>query len=85
MRIVGYCTNGNKQYVAFKEKDDIPDQFKITDGFHDKLVNKVNEEKFNTFQWTDKQDIDLERIMKRLRGTRPWHPLIKLLGKEAVV
>lgn len=84
MRIVGYCTNGSKQYVAFQETDDILDQFKITDGFHDKLVGKTNEEKFNTFQWTDKQDIDLKRIMKRMRGTRPWHPLLKLLRKEAV-
>lgn len=30
-----------------------------------------------------KSECDLKKIIGRIRGTRPWHPLLKLLQKEA--
>lgn len=82
MQIVGYCVHGKKQYVAFSEDGEKPDRFKITDGFHDRLVNGRNAEKYKDYQWVGKQDINLKKIISRLRGARPWHPLLKLLRKE---
>lgn len=84
MQIVGYCVHGNKEYVAFNEDDERPDRFKITDGFHDRPVNEKNVSKYKDYKWVDKNDIDLKKIISRLRGTRPWHPLLKILRKENV-
>lgn len=83
MRIVGYCIHGNKQYVAFGENKDCPDRFKITDGFHDRSVNAKNAGKYKNYKWVDKQEVDLRKIISRMCGARPWHPLLELLRKEA--
>lgn len=83
MRIVGYCVHGNSQYVAFSDNENCPDQFKITDGFHDRTVNKKNAGKYENYKWVDQQEVDLKRIISRMRGARPWHPLLELLRKEA--
>lgn len=84
MQIVGYCIHGNKQYVAFSEEKKCSDQFKITDGFHDRPVNKKNAAKYEDYRWADKQEVNLKKIFRRMRGARPWHPLLELLRKEAV-
>ena len=84
MKIVGYCIHGNKQYVAFNEDEKRPERFKITDGFHDRPVNERNAGKYQGYQKVRKEDIDLEKIISRMRGARPWHPLLELLRKEAV-
>lgn len=31
----------------------------------------------------EKSECDLKKIIGRIRGARPWHPLLKLLQKEA--
>ena len=82
MKIVGYCIHGNKQYVAFNEDEKRPERFKITDGFHDRPVNERNAGKYQGYQKVGREDIDLEKIISRMRGARPWHPLLKLLRKE---
>lgn len=80
MQILGYCIKGKKQYIAFREGREQEKHFKITDGFHDKLVC---ESKGNCqYCWVDQKEIDLKKIIRRLHGTRPWHPLLKLLRKE---
>lgn len=79
MEIVGYYIHGAKEYVAFRDDEKNPARFKITDGFHDRLVNERNAGKY---QKVRKEDIDLEKIVSRMRGARPWHPLLKLLKKE---
>ena len=84
MQIVGYCIHGNKQYVAFREDEQNQEHFKITDGFHDRSVSERNAGKYENYEWVDRQEVDLEKIIRRLRGARPWHPLLKLLGKECV-
>lgn len=83
MKIVGYFIHGNKQYVAFSE-DTERSGFKITDGFHDRFVNEKNRSKYMDYCQVDKTDVDLKRILSRLRGARPWHPLLKLLRKESM-
>ncbi len=82
MQIIGYCIHDNKQYVVFTEYKKGIEQVKITDGFHDKLINKRNLDKDNAYQWVDKQQVDLKKIIRRLRGVRPWHPLIELFRKK---
>lgn len=57
------------------------DIFKITDGFHDRTVNGIDAEKYCKVR---KEDIDLEKIISRMRGARPWHPLLDLLRKECI-
>lgn len=84
MRIIGYCVHGNKQYVAYREDDKRLDRFKITDGFHDKPVSERNVGKYEDYCWVDRQEVNLEKIISRMRGARPWHPLLELLRKEGV-
>ncbi len=82
MRIVGYYVHGNKGYVAFNENEERPDMFKITDGFHDRQINERNVGKYKGYRQVQQKDINLQRIIGRMRGTRPWHPLLSVL-KEA--
>ena len=78
MQIVGYCVHGSKQYVAFRDEKERQGRFKITDGFHDREVD------YEDYKWVERQDIDLKKIISRMRGARPWHPLLKLLRKESI-
>ena len=84
MEIVGYYIHGAKEYVAFSDGEKNPARFKITDGFHDRPVNERNAGKYQGYQKVGREDIDLEKIISRMRGARPWHPLLELLRKEAV-
>ena len=83
MEIVGYYIHGAKEYVAFRDGEKNPARFKITDGFHDRTVNERNSGKYQDYRWVDKQEVDLKKIISRLRGARPWHPLLELLRKES--
>lgn len=83
MKITGYFINGSKQYIAFTDGTTENGGYKITDGFHDKVVNDRNREKYAGYVAVDKADIDVEKITRRMKGTRPWHPLLRILGKEA--
>jgi len=74
MKIVGYYKKGGKDYVAFRFGRGA---CKVTDGFHDKSVSS-----FEEYQAVDQDDIDLHRIVSRLRGARPWHPLLKELARK---
>lgn len=85
MEIVGYYIHGAKEYVAFRENGRNPAIFKITDGFHDRSVNTRNAEKYQGYRKVKKEDINLEKIISRMRGSRPWHPLLDLLRKECIV
>ncbi len=82
MQIVGYYIHGKKQYVAFSEKSERSGRFKITDGFHDRSINEGNVSRYTDYRRVEKQDIDLKRIISRLHGARPWHPLLRVLRNE---
>ncbi len=84
MEIVGYYVHGGKGYVAFRENRKNSDRLKITDGFHDMPLNERNAAKFQGYCRVRKEDINLDKIISRMRGTRPWHPLLDLLRKECI-
>ncbi len=81
MQIVGDCIYKNKQYVVFKDLN----CFKITNGFHDNVINEKNMKRHKYYKHADKQDIDFKKIINHMRGTRPWHPLLNIFRKEGVV
>lgn len=85
MQVIGYMQHGNKFYVAFREADDKPDRFKITDGFHDRSVTPRNKEKFKEYVRVKKNTAEIKRIISRMRGSRPWHPLLRELRKESAI
>lgn len=72
-----------KHYVAFKDETDAKDRFMITDGFHDRPVTERNQGKYEGYVKIDKTECNIKKIIGRIRGTRPWHPLLRLLQKEA--
>lgn len=84
MKIVGYCVLEGKEYVMFEDKRCCCGEFKLTDGFHDKTT-KWSSEKLAGISILSKEEIDLKRIVKRMRGARGWHPLLPLLREEVAV
>ena len=79
MKIIGYYRHGNKEYVLFEEAG----KYKLTDGFHDRKVTDRNSGKFAGYQRIKKSEINVGRIVGRMRQNRPWHPLMRLLRQEA--
>ena len=71
--IVGYCILNGKKWVMFEDKQCAAGEVKLTDGFKDKLI-RWNSDKL--------EEIDLRKVVKRMRGARPWHPLLQALRKE---
>lgn len=51
------------------------------DGFKDKLI-RWNSDKMIGMESISKEEIDLGKVVKRMRGARPWHPLLQALRKE---
>lgn len=82
MKIVGFYVHGNKEYVVFNEHEERTGGFKITDGFHDRPINERNAGKYKGYRKVQKKDINLQKIIGRMRGTRPWHPLLAALKEE---
>lgn len=78
---IGYCILNGKQWVMFEDKQCAAGEVKLTDGFKDKLI-RWNSEKLVGMKNIGKEDIDLKKIVKRMRSTRPWHPLLQALRKE---
>lgn len=76
MKILGYCVLNNKEYVMFRDKHCADGELKLTDGFKDKRKTSRG------IKGVKKEQIDLKRIVKRMRGARPWHPLLPLLREE---
>jgi hypothetical protein len=71
--IVGYCILNGKKWVMFEDKQCAAGEVKLTDGFKDKLIGMES---------ISKEEIDLRKVVKRMRGARPWHPLLQALRKE---
>lgn len=74
--IRGYVKQNGKGVVAFS-KGDRQDVLYVTDGFKDKKL-----EQDDMFEFVDKSDVNLKKIVERMRGARPWHPLLKKLRRE---
>lgn len=83
MKIVGYFTRGNKEYVAFIRDEKSPWKIEVTDGFHDnEMMPQGDAARLKEYCEAEKKDINLDKIISRMRGARPWHPLLKVLRKE---
>ena len=76
---VSCCILNGKEYVVFKDEHCGPGEMKITDGFHDKRVRNGDKRKMNGAMFVDPEAINMRRIVKRMRGTRSWHPLLQVL------
>lgn len=79
--IVGYCILNGKKWVMFKDKQCAAGEVKLTDGFKDKLVRR-DSDKLTEMESISKEEVDLKKIVHRMRGTRSWHPLLPDLRKE---
>lgn len=79
--IVGYCILNGKKWVMFEDKQCAAGEVKLTDGFKDKLI-RWNSDKLIGMESISKEEIDLRNVVKRMRGARPWHPLLQALRKE---
>lgn len=77
MKILGYCVLNNKEYVMFKDKHCADGELKLTDGFKDKLIRSSLK-----VEIAQKEQVDLEKIVRRMRGARPWHSLLPLLRED---
>lgn len=83
MKIVGYFKRGCQDYVAFIQEDKFPFEIKVTDGFHDNGMTPGGDvSNLKNYREVEKSDINLKKIISRMRGTRPWHPLLEVLRKE---
>ena len=79
--IVGYCELNGKKWVMFEDKQCADGEVKLTDGFRDKLIRR-NSEKLIGMKTLGKEEVNLKKIIKRMRGARPWHPLLQDLREE---
>lgn len=70
-----------KSGSCFEDKQCAAGEVKLTDGFKDKLI-RWNSDKLIGMESISKEEIDLRKVVKRMRGARPWHPLLQALRKE---
>lgn len=68
-------------HIQIFSRQSLIEQVKLTDGFKDKLI-RWNSDKLIGMESISKEEIDLRKVVKRMRGARPWHPLLQALRKE---
>ena len=81
---VSCCVLNGKEYVVFKDEHCGLGELKITDGFHDKTVKIGDKQKMIGAVFVGPEDINIKRIVKRMRGTRRWHPLLQVLREAKI-
>ena len=82
---ISCCILNGKEYVVFKDNHCGSGEMKITDGFHDKTVRVSDKGKMNGAMFVGPESINLKRIVKRMRGTRGWYPLLQALKEVETV
>ena len=75
MKIEGFYKRGAKEFVVFEDDNG---KYKATDGFHDRTVKD-----FSEYIPVSREEIDVDRIVRRLRGARSWHPLLIALREAS--
>lgn len=70
---IGFAKINGKDAIVFKQHNTM----KITDGFHDRELNDIERSKLRMNDTSIRPD----KLIKRLRGTRPWHPVLKAIDK----
>lgn len=69
VEFIGFAKIKGKDVIVFRQHD----VMKITDGFHDR---KLNDKERGQLRLND-SSIRPDKLIKKLRGTRPWHPILK--------
>lgn len=72
---IGFAKVKGKDAIVFKQHDVV----KITDGFHDR---ELNDKERGRLRLND-SSIRPDKLIKRLRGTRPWHPVLKAIDNAS--
>lgn len=71
VKVVGFAKLRSKDVIVFEQHG----KTKYTDGFHDKILK---EEDRKHLKMND-TDVRPDKLIKRLRGTRAWHPVLTAL------
>lgn len=73
-----YSQEANEEYMSVS-------QFKDFCGTYGKMPCEFTAMEKLKGRWEEpksKEEIDLRKVVKRMRGARPWHPLLQALRKE---
>lgn len=70
-KVIGFAKLKGKDVIIFEQNG----KQKYTDGFHDKNLGE-NDKKHLRLNDTE---VRPDKLIKRLRGTRPWHPVLSAL------
>lgn len=68
---IGFAKTKGKDVIVFKQHDTV----KITDGFHDRTLEEKERGKLRMNDTSIRPD----KLIRRLRGTRPWHPVLEAI------
>lgn len=74
-KFVGFAKIRGKDVIVFEQHGSM----KYTDGFHDK---KLKAEDKKHMKMND-LEIRPDKLIKRLRGTRPWHPVLEAIERAS--
>lgn len=72
---IGFAKVKGKDMIIFKQHD----VMKVTDGFHDRALGEDERKKLRLNDTSIRPD----KLIKRLRGTRPWHPVLKAIDNAS--
>lgn len=72
---IGFAKINGKDVVVFKQHDVV----KVTDGFHDRELNDKERERIRL----NDSSIRPDKLIKKIRGTRPWHPVLKAIDSAS--
>lgn len=72
---IGFAKANRKDVIVFKQHN----VTKVTDGFHDREIGS------NEYQRLKMNDTSIrpDNLIKRLRGTRPWHPVLEAIDNAS--
>lgn len=72
---IGFAKINGKDVVVFKQHDAV----RVTDGFHDR---ELNDKERGRLRLND-SSVRPDKLIKKLRGTRPWHPVLKAINNAS--
>jgi len=72
---IGFAKVNGKDMIIFKQHD----VTKVTDGFHDRELGEDDRRKLRLNDTSVRPD----KLIKKLRGTRPWHPVLKAIDNAS--
>lgn len=73
--LIGFAKDKGKDVIVFKQHN----VTKVTDGFHDR---EIGSNEYKRLKMND-TNIRPDKMIKRLRGTRPWHPVLEAIDNAS--